>query len=117
MAVKWKVAKYQNHSSVILIKSNYNENFEISKAKNEQKDNTLKELDPKKARGSDLISPKFVKLSADIIDLHSENINSELLKRISFRRCEKSFWRDHLFSKERGKLQTCKHTNIHFKIL
>ena len=76
-------SKYQNHSSITMINSlNFDKNsFEIPKAKVEEINKFINEINPKKATGPDKIPPKIVKLSANIIDSHLTNIiNNDLQK-------------------------------------
>ena len=71
--VKNIIKQYENHSSIINIKSHIDSpviRFDIPTAKIEDINKIIKNINPKKATGPDEIPPKIVKLSANIIDSH-----------------------------------------------
>ena len=75
-SVKSIIDKYSNHPSVLKIKENIDVEccFDLPKAEVEEINRILKSLNVKKATGPDGIAPKFVKMSANIIDCHLTNI-------------------------------------------
>ena len=70
------IRKYENHPSIQTIKSNIDSQlrFKLPKAKVSDINSLLKGINIKKATGPDTIPPKFLKMSADIIDSHLCNI-------------------------------------------
>ena len=70
------IKKYEKHQSILEIRKNLKmtENLKISKAEVSDINKLLKNINIKKATGPDVIPPKLVKLSANIVDSHLCNI-------------------------------------------
>ena len=73
------IRKYERHSRILKIKNNFVSSmaFDFPKAEVADIDAILKKTDPKKATGPDTISPKLVKMPANVIDKHLYNINMD----------------------------------------
>ena len=84
--IKKIINLYENHPSICAIKENFKNNsvFEISKATVGDVNHIIRSLNPKKATGPDLIPPKIVKMTANIIDSHIANIINADLERNCF---------------------------------
>ena len=74
------IEKYKNHPSIKAIQDIFlvKKQFKIEKAKVEQVNKILRNINSRKATGPDKIPPKIVKMSANIIDSHLTKINSHL---------------------------------------
>ena len=70
------ISKYSSHPRVQKIKRKFSidNEFELAYASAKAINQIIKSLYVNKAKGPDRISPKFVKISADIIDYHIANI-------------------------------------------
>ena len=70
------ISKYSSHASVQKIKREFSidKEFELACASSKGLNQIIKSLNINKAKGSDGISAKFVKIWADIIDCHIVNI-------------------------------------------
>ena len=79
LTVEKIIKHYKNHPSIETINKicNKKENFDIPTTTTEEINKIIKELDPKKATGLHKIPPKIVKMSANVIDSHSANINND----------------------------------------
>ena len=70
------IKKYKNRPSIKAIQDIFpvKKEFKIEEAKVEQTNNILRNINSRKATGPDKISPKIVKMSANVIDSHLTNI-------------------------------------------
>ena len=70
------IRKNERHSSILKIKNNFDSfiTFDFPKAEVADFNSLLKQRDPKKATGPDIIPPKFVKMSANVMEKHLCNI-------------------------------------------
>ena len=80
------IKKYKCHPSIKAIQDIFpvKKQFKIEKAKVEQVNKILRNINSRKATGPDKIPPKIVKMSANIIDSHLTNIINNDLKRNAF---------------------------------
>ena len=80
------IEKYKNHPSIKSIQDTFpvKKQFKIEEAKVEQVNKILRNINSRKATGSDKIPPKIVKMSANIIDSHLTNTINSDLKRNAF---------------------------------
>ena len=80
------IKECEKHQNILEIRKNLKltETFEIPKAEVSDVNKLLKNINIKKATGPDTISPKLVKLSANILDSHLCNIINKDLERNSF---------------------------------
>ena len=79
------ISKYSAHLSVQKIKREFplDKEFELAYASAKDINEIIKSLNINKAKGPDGISPKFIKILADIIDCHIANIiNKDLSNKI-----------------------------------
>ena len=94
------IEKYENHPSIKAIQDTFpvKKQFKIEVAKVEQVNKILKNINSRKATGPDKIPLKIVKMSANIIDSHLNNIiNSDLFS------LSKSSFNSSNFQRERRK--------------
>ena len=84
--VKQIIKKFENHPRIVEIKKNINivETFTIKEATVSDINTLLKSVNTKKATGPDIIPPKLVKVSANVIDSHLCNIINKGLQNSSF---------------------------------
>ena len=78
--------KYKNHPSIKAIQNTFpvKKEFKVEDAKVEQVNKILRNINSRKAKGTDKIPPKIVKVSANIIDSHLTNIINSNLKKNAF---------------------------------
>ena len=86
LITKQIIKKYKNHPSIKAIQDTFpvKKEFKIEEAKVEQINKILRNINSRKATGPDIIPPKIVKMSANIIDPHLTNIINSDLKRDPF---------------------------------
>ena len=72
LTVEKIIKHYKNHPSIETINKicNKKENFDIPTTTTEEINKIIKELDPKKATALDKITPKIVRMSANVIGSH-----------------------------------------------
>ena len=86
LIIKRIIEKYKNHPSIKAIQDTFpvKKEFKIEEAKVEQINKILRNINSRKATGPDIIPPKIVKMSENIIDPHLTNIINSDLKRDPF---------------------------------
>ena len=86
LITKQIIEKYKNHPSIKSIQDTFplKKQFKIEESKVEQVNKVLRNINSRKATGSDKFPPKIVRMSANIIDSHLTNIINSDLKRNAF---------------------------------
>ena len=104
----------KNHPSIETINKicTKKENFDIPTATTEEINKIIKELDPKKATGLDKIPPKIVKMSANVIDSHSANINNDITKNVFSEKAKVASVRPIFKKNEREKIKNYRPVSI-----
>ena len=104
----------KNHPSIETINKicTKKENFRIPRATTEEINKTIKELDPKKATGLDKISPKILKMSADVLDSHLANINHDVTINVFSKKAKVASVKPIFKKNERKKIENCRPLSI-----
>ena len=96
------VKKYESHPSIVKIKEHFtnNETFSLPLATRGKINTIINKLDTSKATGPDLIPPKLVKLSADILDTEITKVINYDIHNLAFSENAKTAHVTPLFKKK-----------------